>query len=147
MLPRLGRNEKGLDYGAGPGPALSVMFENMGHEMALYDKYFYPSKLVFGKTYDFVVSTETVEHFTNPLDDFENINSLMRPGGLFGVMTSIFYDDIDFSHWYYMLDPTHISFYTPKTLLWISERWEWELSFPSRNVCLFRKQIGVDRNN
>lgn len=141
VVPRIGNNKIGLDYGAGPGPALAMMLEDLGHEMHLYDKYFHPHQIVLEKKYDFIVCTETVEHFSNPLHDFDTIYSLILQGGLFGIMTSILYDDINFADWYYRLDPTHVAFYRPKTMHWISQRWNWDLLVPSRNVCIFRKNI------
>ena len=38
---------KGLDYGCGPGPALSVMLEEDGFEMHKYDPFFFPIKRYF----------------------------------------------------------------------------------------------------
>ena len=141
VVPRIGDKMVGLDYGAGPGPALAMMLEDLGHEMHLYDKYFYPHQIVLEKKYDFIVCTETVEHFSNPFHDFDTIYSLILQGGLFGIMTSILYDDINFADWYYRLDPTHVAFYRPKTMDWISQRWNWDLSVPLRNVCIFKKNI------
>ena len=141
VVSRIGCNMVGLDYGAGPGPALALMLEDLGHEMHLYDKYFYPDQIVLKQKYDFIVCTETVEHFSSPIHDFDTIYSLIRQGGLFGIMTSILYDDIAFADWYYRFDPTHVAFYRPETLHWISQRWNWDLLVPKRNVCIFEKNV------
>ena len=109
--------------------------------LLLYDKYFYPDQIVLKQKYDFIVCTETVEHFSNPIHDFDTIYSLIRQGGLFGIMTSILYGDIAFADWYYRFDPTHVAFYRPETLHWISQRWNWDLLVPKRNVCIFKKNV------
>ena len=51
---RLAENSRGLDFGAGPGPTLSVMFEEVGHEVALFDAFYAPDHTVFEHTYDFI---------------------------------------------------------------------------------------------
>ena len=37
MNDRLSPESVGLDFGSGPGPTLSVMFEEAGHTMSIYD--------------------------------------------------------------------------------------------------------------
>jgi cyclopropane fatty-acyl-phospholipid synthase-like methyltransferase len=129
----------GLDYGCGPGPTASVMLAERGFPTDNYDQYFFPDKAVLSRKYDFVISTEVLEHLRRPSDDLANIDALLKLGGVLGVMTGILEDDSSFEGWWYRNDFTHISFYRPETLSWIARRFGWELTRPSRDAALFRK--------
>ena len=57
------------------------------------------------------------------------------------LISNVVAKQIDFQNWYYRLDPTHLSFYTPETMKWIGKRWDWLVCSPVENVYLFRKPI------
>lgn len=139
LVERLPAGAKGLDYGAGPGPTLSVMLEEAGFRMRIYDPYFAPDPDALRDRYDFVTCTETVEHFFAPGAEFERLDALLRPGGWLGVMTTVWLDREPFDDWWYARDPTHTCFYRPATLRWIADRFGWSLERPHPNVALFRK--------
>lgn len=131
----------GLDYGAGPGPALAQMFQENGFFINIYDPFFAPDKTVLDNKYGFVVSTEVVEHFYNPLAEFIKLKSLLQESGYLCIMTSMVDECGDFSKWYYHQDETHVMFYAKKTMLFLADKLDLEVSFPRRNVTLFRKII------
>jgi len=130
-----------LDYGCGPGPALAAMLGEANLLVSIYDPYFVPDESLLNKQYDFVTCTETVEHFTDPRSDFATLDTMLKPGGLLGVMTGMLENLEDFPEWYYHRDPTHISFYNKHTMSWIAKRYGWEETFPRDNVVLFRKRV------
>ncbi|MEN8199541.1 MAG: methyltransferase domain-containing protein, partial [Thermodesulfobacteriota bacterium] len=66
---RLRPTSKGLDFGSGPGPTLSVMFEEAGHRMQLFDPFFADNRELLAREYDFVTASEVVEHFRDPAAD------------------------------------------------------------------------------
>ena len=77
MLPLIDRiklKSIGLDYGCGPGPALSLMLREKGYQMFNYDPFFHPKKSNLLKKYDFISCSETVEHFHNPFYEFTRFN-------------------------------------------------------------------------
>lgn len=129
----------GLDYGCGPGPTLSIMFEEMGFDVACYDPFFARNEAALARAYDFITCSETVEHFFAPDIEFDRLDGLLLPGGWLGVMTEMRDDDRDFATWWYVRDPTHVCFYHPETMLWIAARFGWSLQRPRRNVTLFGK--------
>ena len=139
LKPRLSDGATGLDFGCGPGPALGQMMQEDGFEVSLYDPHFFPDRSVLERRYDFVTCTETVEHLRSPLKEFKLIDSLLVPGGRFGVMTGMLEDRADFARWYYQRDPTHIGFYSRRTMLWVGCEMGWDVEFPSTNVTLFVK--------
>ena len=139
LVPRLSRGAKGLDYGSGPGPTLSVMLEGKGFPMEIYDPFFSPDASVLKDQYEFVTCTETAEHFHQPANDFERLDRLLKKGGLLGVMTEMLEPEASFPDWYYHRDPTHVSFYQRSTMEWIANRFRWKAEVPHRNVTLFFK--------
>lgn len=142
MRPYLVPGATALDYGCGPGPALAAMLREAYLVVSTYDPYFDPDESSLKIQYDFVTCTETVEHFTNPVDDFKVLDSVVKPGGLLGVMTGMLNNLEEFPRWYYHRDPTHICFYTKRTMSWIANRYGWKAVFPRDNVVLFKKENG-----
>ena len=139
LLPLLKEGDVGLDFGCGPGPALAQMLRESGYKMDLYDPLFWDDNSALEKSYDFVTCTETIEHFSNPASDFALLDSVVKDEGVLGVMTSILYKEVIFEDWYYKLDPTHVSFYTPSTMEWISKKFNWAIENVYKNVYFFIK--------
>lgn len=139
LLARLPAVSSGLDYGCGPGPALAAMLREAGHAVALYDPYFAPDTDVLAQRYDFVTSTETVEHFHRPDEEFKRLMRLVRPGGWLAIMTCFQTDDTRFANWHYRRDPTHVVFYRDATFRLIAGRLGWSCEFPVKDVVLMRR--------
>ena len=129
----------GLDYGAGPSPALAIMMRDEGFKVQVYDPYFHPDLLTLRGTYDFITCTETAEHFSRPRAEFDTLQALLRPSGWLGIMTGMLDSWRDFPDWYYQRDPTHICFYSRTTMFWIADTFGWRAHFPRQDVVLFRK--------
>ncbi|MTI67431.1 MAG: class I SAM-dependent methyltransferase [Firmicutes bacterium] len=139
IKPFLNKDMEGLDYGAGPGPCLSIMMKEEGYKVDIYDPFFHPSKEVLNKRYDFITSTETVEHFYNPRLEYNKFQNLLKSGGFLGIMTSMLDDWSKFSNWHYHIDPTHVVFYSKETFKWIAREYDWEVIFPRKNIIIFKK--------
>lgn len=142
LAERLAPGAEGLDYGSGPGPALSRMMAERGFAMRDYDPFFAPDAEALRRTYDFVACSETAEHFHAPAAEFARLHGLLRPGGWLGVMTEMLDDARDFANWRYARDPTHVCFYHVDTMRWIADAHGWRMETPARNVVLFRKPAG-----
>lgn len=122
LLTRLKPGMHGLDYGCGPGPTLSVMLSERGMVMDDYDPIYVADAHLLQRQYDFVTSTEVVEHFCRPAEAWRQLASLVRPGGWLGIMTLLAPGDAEtFSQWWYKNDPTHVSFYNEATFDWLAE--------------------------
>ncbi|MDA3868151.1 MAG: methyltransferase domain-containing protein [Salinivirgaceae bacterium] len=132
-------NHFGLDFGAGPGPVVATMLKEQGLRTTLYDPFFHNNPQVLERKYDYIVSCEVIEHFYRPDLEFSLLYSLLRPHGKLFCMTSVYYDHIDFGSWYYKNDPTHVFFYRPQTLRYISEKFAFaDVSFRN-NLVVFSK--------
>ena len=139
LIPLLRPGSEGLDYGAGPGPTLSVMLEEQGFIVDNYDPIYQPNPEALLRQYDFITSTEVVEHFHHPASQFTRIYDLLKPGGWFGGMTEIFDPSTVFADWWYHRDPTHVSFFELETMRWIAERFGMSWRNPAPNVVIFQK--------
>ncbi len=139
LVERLEPGAEGLDFGAGPGPTVSLMLKERGFSTWVYDPFFAPDPVPLARRYDFITCTETVEHFFFPAEEFRRLNGLLRPGGWLAVMTEVADDARPFGEWRYARDPTHACFYRARTLDWLAAKFGWRLERPSRNVALFRK--------
>ena len=139
LTPKLQPGAKGLDFGAGPGPTLSVMLEEAGFPMEIYDPYFAADTAPLERTYDFITCTETIEHFYRPAKEFHQFDQSLRRGGWLGVMTEMLESDDDFVDWWYHSEPTHVCFYKRETMAWIADRYGWRVEYPRKNVTLFYK--------
>jgi len=128
---------EGLDFGSGPGPTLHLLMEERGYRMEIYDHFYahYPQRLE--REYDFITSTEVIEHLHRPREVIEQLWSILKPGGVLGIMTAFRVED--FSQWYYKRDLTHICFYTPETFRWIAKHLGATLSLPQSGVAILHK--------
>jgi SAM-dependent methyltransferase len=129
----------GLDFGSGPGPTLSVMFEEAGHPMAIYDPFYAPETSVLENTYDFITATEVVEHLSAPGEVLARLVSCLRPGGYLGLMTKRVKNRAAFAHWHYIQDPTHVAFFSESTFRWWAQQREITVEFPSADTVIMQK--------
>lgn len=138
LIQRVEPPAAGLDYGSGPGPTLSVMLEEHGFDVAIYDPFFAPQPDALNGTYAFVTCTETAEHFHAPRAEFDRLYGLLKPGGWLAVMTQ-WTDGRDLRRWSYARDETHVCFYCAQTMEWIAEHYGYRLDTPRRDVAFFQK--------
>ena len=129
----------GLDFGAGPGPTLSIMLEELGFPMNIYDIFYANDPSVLQQQYDFITISETVEHLHNPGKELQRLWTLLKPGGLLGIMTQLITDETLFPNWYYKRDPTHVCFYSRPTFHWLAKQWQASLEFAAKDVILIHK--------
>jgi SAM-dependent methyltransferase len=90
-----------------------------GYSIDQYDPFFCNKPEVLSRKYDYIVCCEVIEHFYKPYNEFDQLKSLLKPGGMLICMTDVFYDGIDFAKWYYKNDPTHVFFFHPTSLSYI----------------------------
>ncbi len=141
MCKRVLPPARGLDFGSGPGPTLSVMFEEAGYDMSIYDRYYAPDKSVFTGRYDFITASEVVEHFHQPGREFERLIGCIKPGGHLGVMTKRMTDAVAFAGWHYKDDPTHVCFFSEATFQWLADRLGCGLTIAGRDVVILTKCV------
>lgn len=139
LQQRLAAGAQGLDFGCGPGPALATMLSEQGFPTAIYDIYYAADDSVFNRQWDFITSTEVVEHLARPYGELQRLWRCLKPGGWLGLMTKRITDLQAFRQWHYKNDPTHISFFSLQSFAWLASQWEAELDIIGADVVLLRK--------
>ncbi|WP_299311609.1 class I SAM-dependent methyltransferase [uncultured Halomonas sp.] len=145
LRARLAPGARGLDFGAGPGPTLSVMFEEAGHPMAIYDPFYAPDAGVLEEEYDFITATEVAEHLFAPGEVLTRLAGRLRPGGWLGLMTKRTTTREAFARWHYILDPTHVGFFSEASFQWLAESLGMSVAFPAADVVLLQKPGEVEQ--
>ena len=127
----------GLDFGSGPGPTLSVILEEQGYHVDLFDVVYAPDNSVFEKQYDFITATEVFEHLHHPKEEIERLWTLLKPGGVLAVMTQYVIDKKSFETWHYIRDPSHVCFYSPPCFDFIADQLKAQVHYVEDNVVFF----------
>ncbi|MBN2402580.1 MAG: class I SAM-dependent methyltransferase [Spirochaetes bacterium] len=117
------KDNKGLDFGAGTGPVITMLLRDSGYNVELYDPFFWNNTERLKYPYDYIVCCEVIEHFKNPADEFKLLRSLLNKNGMLLCKTSLYNEDIDFDRWRYKDDLTHVIFYTKDSLIQIKGRY------------------------
>lgn len=129
----------GLDFGCGPGPALAAMLCEQGHQVTLYDWFYYPDETVWDRDYDFITATEVVEHLHDPALWLDRLWQHLRPGGLLVIQTKRVISQSHFAGWHYTRDPTHVAFFSIATLHWLARRWHAVVRLVEPDVAVFQQ--------
>lgn len=118
------KSSVGLDFGCGKDSAIIKVLSDNDYEIHGYDLFYLDDKSLLENKYDYIASSEVIEHFQEPNKEFTLLKSLLKDDGSLYLMTDIYDENIDFDKWYYKNDPTHIFMYQRKTFKWIKEEFE-----------------------
>ena len=140
LLEILDSKQKGLDFGCGPGPALPALLKEQGHQVDLFDPFYYNDSSVFSKKYDFICATEVVEHLHDPNKDFLTLFKMLKRGGWLSIMTKLVIDKKAFSKWHYIRDLTHICYYSKSTFKYLAHRFKAKCTFIANDVIFLHKK-------
>lgn len=138
LRERLEPGAKGLDFGCGPAPVLASMMEDSGFKTEFYDPFFFANEQTLNNTFDFVTCTEAIEHFHFPHREWQQLISLLKPGGILAIMTKRVVNKQRFSNWHYKNDKTHVSFFSDFTFTWLAENYDLNLEIEGDDVVFFR---------
>ena len=131
-----------LDYGCGPSQALLLeVVRRIDCITTAYDPYYFPLEVSKADPFDAIFSTEVFEHLYNPLQTIKEVLSILKVGGVLTIMTELYPEDPeDFENWYYAKDPTHVVFYSLKTLTYLQETFHLESLYnDKKRVFVWRK--------
>ena len=137
IIERFPEGASGLDFGCGPTPLLSAILQESGFKMEVYDPIYAPDKAVLRREYDFVVSTEVLEHLKRPLEEIKKLYAILESGGMLAIMTRPLEKTVDFRGWQYKNDRTHIAFFSIETFDWISARLNMAYQQIGRDIFVF----------
>lgn len=135
-------DQLGLDYGSGTGPVISKQLRDHGYQVKLYDPFFHPDNDYLNHRYDYIFSCEVFEHFHEPKQEIEKLLQLLKPKGRLYIMTHLYDSEIDFEHWYYRNDPTHVFIYTSRTIEFIAKKYLLEIEEMTDRLIVLKKLGG-----
>ena len=138
LCDRIESHSKGIDFGCGPGPTISVMMNELAHHCYNYDPFYFPNEELLKDQYDFITLTEVAEHLVKPREVFLRLKGLLRKGGILAIMTQPAPVQEKFANWYYKNDPTHITFFRSETFEYLAKMLELECEFISQDVTFFK---------
>ena len=141
IAPYIKNIQTALDFGSGPTPVFSELLKRRGLEVDIYDLFYAPKKVYETKSYDLITSTEVFEHLSKPLEILELLTKHLNTQGYIVLMTKFPPKDDDaFLKWWYRRDPTHISFFTPKSFEIMAEKVGLKLlKTMNSNIAVFQK--------
>lgn len=139
LFSSLAKEKKGLDFGCGPGPTISVMAAEVGLEMENYDLYYQHQPELLTRQYDFITMTEVIEHIYQANAVLTQLDRMLAAGGVLAIMTKRVLSQEAFATWHYKHDLTHIVFYSNATFEWIAKQFNWRLEFVANDVVYFHK--------
>lgn len=140
LLERIKPGARGLDFGCGPGPTLSAMFEESDYKINLYDIFYAPDQRALEQQYHFITATEVIEHLFKPGAVLQQLWQLLLPGGTLGIMTKMISSQQAFTRWHYKNDPTHVCFFSPDSFSWLATTLNAELEIIGQDVILLTRQ-------
>jgi len=117
------QHDQGLDFGAGHAPVISHVLQQSGYTIASYDPLFFNDVALLNQQYDYICSCEVIEHFHQPAESFALLRKLLRAKGQLLCMTEWYHEGIDFHHWNYKNDPTHVFMYHRNTFSYIADKY------------------------
>jgi hypothetical protein len=141
IAPYLANIKKALDFGSGPTPVFAELLKRRGLEVNIYDLYYAPKRVYEGKSYDLITSTEVFEHLSKPLETLALLVGHLDTNGYIVLMTKFPpKGDKAFLDWWYRRDPTHISFFTPKSFEVMAQKVGLNLlKTINENIVIFQK--------
>lgn len=131
--------DKGLDYGCGKTAIIETLLKRKQYTILGYDPIYFPNQELLTVSYNYITCCEVVEHFYNPKLEFQKLVQLLLPEGKLYLKTNLYKDTIDFKSWWYKNDPTHVIFYTEKSMEFIKH------TFGFSRVKIFKNHIEFTR--
>lgn len=142
FIKELNITRKVLEFGSGPTPIFKQLLEMEGYNVYDYDPFYNDNSSFKDHKYQLITSNEVAEHFTNPLQEFELLTSLLEPGGYLVISTGFRTMDEDaFLNWWYKRDTTHIAFYNMTTFSFLAEKFNLDIIKDNgKNTVAFKKK-------
>ncbi|MBL4773058.1 MAG: class I SAM-dependent methyltransferase [Alcanivoracaceae bacterium] len=138
LTQRLKPNAIGLDFGSGPGPAISIMMKEHGYYVCNYDIFYACNPELLTMNYNFITCTEVLEHMHHPNKEISMLKSMLKENAYLGIMTKRVIDKDKFKNWHYKNDLTHVCFYSIATFEYIALNWDFSLEIINSDTVILK---------
>lgn len=140
IISNIKPNSIGLDFGCGSAPILKGLFSNHNIGIAEYDLYYKDDKSLLNRDWNFIVTTEVIEHLSKPGDIIRSLWNLIDNRGILAIMSNLYTKSTDFPSWYYKGDPTHICFFCKESFLWLAKELDANVEFFDKDITILKKR-------
>lgn len=141
IIPYANTSKNVLDYGSGPEPVLSYLLKNRGFNVQIYDPIYAKNESFKDKKFSVIVSTEVFEHLHSPHETIKELVEILEDNAILSFQTMFHPEDNEkFLNWWYRRDPTHVGFFSHKTVKKMQDIFKLTLvKIDDKNVAVFRK--------
>lgn len=129
----------GLNYGRLLSATALSRVTAAGYQIRQYDPFFAPERQWLHQTYDFICSYRVFEHFQAPAREWRQLVQLLNPGAWLAISTPLLKSSDAFAKWHLKHNPTHVSFYQPRTFAYLAEMAGLTLLFADGDFVLMQK--------
>lgn len=105
-----------LDFGCGENAVLSSLLKEQNYVVDSYDPMYELQVDFKSRKYSVVVASEVMEHVADLRATALLFGNVLSDGGYIALRTKLFTRATDFALWWYAKDPTHICFFTKKSI-------------------------------
>lgn len=102
-----------LDFGCGQHGVLSDILNKQGVHCTAYDPLFCIGPNALDQKYDIVILNEVIEHLRDPRHELMRLSNIAR---FMLIRTRLVTPLTDIASWWYVQDPTHIAFYSTRSI-------------------------------
>jgi len=128
LLPHINQPQNALDFGCGASSLLAQILTHNQISTDFYDPIYHPKEVYKDKKYDLIVSVEVFEHLHTPKEIFKMLVDHLNPKGYLAIQTAFYAEDRErFLNWHYRLDPTHVLFFSLKSLAVLATEFEMKI--------------------
>jgi len=89
ILNNFTHSHRGLDFGSGPGSAVSKILQDHHYHIKQYDPFFTDMQALTCQKYNYIAGCEVIEHFQNPDKEFQLLYELLEENGTLICMTHL----------------------------------------------------------
>ena len=105
--------------------------------MRIYDHFYARDDEALEQRYDFITSTEVIEHLYDPASVLDKLMRMLKPNGLLALLTQPYPPKDEFHKWDYKNDPTHVCFYSLATMRCIERKYSARLETVGKDIFMF----------
>jgi hypothetical protein len=105
-----------LDFGSGQAAVLAALLRERGRDCTAYDPLYGIGPDALAGRYEVIVLCEVIEHLRDLRSELTRLGGCLCPGGRVVVRTRCYPSLAELPSWWYARDPTHINFFTERTL-------------------------------